>query len=199
MNYKDTKDKFLNAIKDLCTPHTRLQNYIEIGNVEQIKKLFKRKNRMSVRSKADRTEGDQRRIINSFKSPIYHALYSSNIEVLKTVLECSANSSVILYPFICVSAADKKECSVLEFNPIDYWLEKHIDDIFDGFKTSNFLPKYKVLREYFPISTSARVQIDQFIAFTDVREWEEDQPIRQQKNRILEEIEGTYLQKVRRI
>lgn len=204
MNYKDAKDKVLNAIKDFCAPRARLRHYIATGNVEQIKKLGKRA------KKGGANGGDHRRIVRSLKSPIYQALYSSNTEVLKAVLEYSATGSVVLYTIACaqgsIATAKKRECSVLEFNPIDCWLEKNVDDIIYGCEDPNFLPKYKVLREYFPISASARVEIDQYIAFTGVREWEEEykeqiavKQIHQQRSRILEKIEAPHLQKVRRM
>lgn len=204
MNYKNAKDKGLNAIKDLCAPAARLRHYIATRNVEQIKNLGKRS------KTGGANKGDHRRIVNSLKSPIYQALYSSDTEVLKAMLEYSATNSVVLYTIDCIqgriATLKKNECSVLEFNPIDCWLGRNIDDIIDGCEDPDFLPKYKVLREYFPTSTSAQVEIEQYIAFAGVREWEEKfkeqiavEQLHQQQSRILEKIEVPQLQKVRRM
>lgn len=204
MSYKDAKDKVLNAIKDLCAPAARLRHYIATRNVEQIKNLGK------YAKTGGANKGDHRRIVKSLKSPIYQALYSADVEVLKAVLEYSATNSVVLYTIDCIqgriATLKKNECSVLEFNPIDCWLGKNIDDIIDGCEAPDFLPKYKALREYFPISISAQVEIDQYIAFTGVREWEEEckeqiavEQLHQQRRRILEKIEVPQLKKVRRM
>lgn len=95
-------NKILNLFKDFVAPHSQLEHYIEIENIDQIKKIAKRVQRLPTRSKIRRLYGfDYDReiitgalVVKSLKPPIFRALHCSDIEVLKTVLE---NTPIVLF------------------------------------------------------------------------------------------------------
>lgn len=215
MSYKNAKNNFLNTIKDFFAPRARLNYYIQIEDLNQIKKLAQRVSKMPARSKLFNVFGFGRDItyietagyvVASHRSPIYQALKCRNIDVLKTVLENSRTDTMVLYEIVSLfrsfSVAKRKEYSVLNYNPIDDWLENNLDDIFDGFETPYLLPKYKLLREHFPISKSACALINT-PAFKEVRAWEEEfcniQECQKQRERIEKEINAPCVQSIQKI
>lgn len=207
--------KALSFIKDFVAPHSQLGHYIKLENIAQIKKLAKRVQRLPSRSKVRSVCGfDHDReivtgclVVRSLPPPIFQALHCSDMEVLKTVLENTPTKSVVLYEIVfkshLIHTAKKKECSVLEYNPIDYWLEFNVDDMIDGCEDSDFFAKYKLLRKYFPLSESAQTEIDQYMCFTGVRQWEDEesaiQQCHEQRERILENLEQSTKSTHRRI